>query len=128
MSRRRCLRCNAALLDIIKYPARLHAEHLGLQDASMAQEGEGGFSSHSYWVMGPRTTEFLTSFMKMGTAGTGGAKLAMGREEAFCYTDGEGGRENICGVCGGHAWEGTWNMTCMGVCMECTQQRAWECA
>lgn len=41
MSRRRCLCCNAALLDIIKYPARLHAECSGLQDASMAQQGEG---------------------------------------------------------------------------------------
>lgn len=44
-------------------------------------------------MMGPRTSEFLTSFMKMATAGTGGAKLATGREEAFRYTDGEGGRD-----------------------------------
>lgn len=104
------------------------------------KRARGGFSSHSYWVMGPCTTEFLTSFMKMGTAGTGGAKLAMGREEAFCYTDGEGGRENICGVCGGAclgrhmehdmhgSMHGVHSATCVGMCIGMCTESAWECA
>lgn len=123
-SHRQCLHHNATLLNIIKYPARLHAELFGGCSMPLWQRllmrVSRDFCLCNYcqcWAMWSHGNKFPTNFMKIGTARNNSDKTLANWEErrlfwSFLF----------------HWWWRREGPAWCGTCGEWALDRAQECA